>query len=192
MSDNGLRPAYNVEFATDTESGAIVGVEVVTTGDDRTQLVPMMEQIQERYGISHGERVANVGFATHENITKLSDAPYYTTVYCPVPTRRTGPRTEIPPVSLADSLMPQRPIPGSTDAVTKWRVRMATDEAKEIYKLRCQTAEWVNTMARSRGLHQFPVRGLIKVKAVALWQAVTHNLFCAKRLMGKLAAAAIH
>ena len=32
MGDGGYRPAYNIEFGTDTESQIIVGVDVVTTG----------------------------------------------------------------------------------------------------------------------------------------------------------------
>jgi hypothetical protein len=53
---------------------------------------------------------------------------------------------------------------------------MGTAEAKEIYKQRAATAECVNAQARNRGLIQLLVRGLRKVKAVALWFATAHNL----------------
>ena len=53
---------------------------------------------------------------------------------------------------------------------------MGTDEAKELYKQRAPTAEWVNAQARNRGLGRFLVRGLDKVKAVATWFAITHNM----------------
>jgi hypothetical protein len=53
---------------------------------------------------------------------------------------------------------------------------MGTDEAKEIYKQRAATAECVNAQARNRGLGQFQVRGLDKVKAAAEWFAITHNM----------------
>ena len=49
-------------------------------------------------------------------------------------------------------------------------------EAKHIYLQRAATAECVNAIARGRGLRQFVVRGLRKVKAVALWYALAHNL----------------
>ena len=32
MADGGFRPAYNVQFATDTASQVIVGVDVITSG----------------------------------------------------------------------------------------------------------------------------------------------------------------
>jgi IS5 family transposase len=59
---------------------------------------------------------------------------------------------------------------------------MGRDEAKEIYKQRAATAECVNAIARGRGLMQFVVRGLNKVKAVALWYAIAHNMMRAVTL----------
>jgi hypothetical protein len=35
MGDGGFRPAYNVQYATDTERQIIVGVEVVSSGSDQ-------------------------------------------------------------------------------------------------------------------------------------------------------------
>lgn len=34
----------------------------------------------------------------------------------------------------------------------------------------------MNAHARNRGLWQLPVRGLAKVRVIALWYAVAHNL----------------
>ncbi len=54
---------------------------------------------------------------------------------------------------------------------------MGTEEAKKIYKERASSAEWVNAGMRNRGLYQFLVRGLEKVRAVVLIHALVHNLF---------------
>ena len=43
MADGGLRPAYNVQFGTDTASQIIVGIEVATCGSDQGQMAPMVE-----------------------------------------------------------------------------------------------------------------------------------------------------
>jgi transposase len=48
MADGGFRPAYNVQFSTDTASPITVGVEVATCGSDQGQMAPMVEQIHER------------------------------------------------------------------------------------------------------------------------------------------------
>ena len=71
--------------------------------------------------------------------------------------------------------------------VADWRKRMGTDEAKEIYKDRAATAECVNAIAHNRGLCQFSVRGLKKVKAVTLWFALAHNVMREASLRPSLA-----
>ena len=60
---------------------------------------------------------------------------------------------------------------------------MNTEKAKAIYKQRAATAECVNAQARNRGLRQFLVRGIEKVRAVLLWYALAHNLMRAVRPM---------
>ena len=59
---------------------------------------------------------------------------------------------------------------------------MGTPEAKAIYEERASTAECVNAIARNRGLRQFLVRGLPKVRTVLLWFAIAHNLMRAVAL----------
>ena len=71
---------------------------------------------------------------------------------------------------------PHTPLENDTPKVAEWRERMGTPEAKAIYKQRASTAECVNAQARNRGLQQFTVRGLAKVKAVVLWYVLAHNL----------------
>ncbi len=47
FADGGYRPGYNVQFATDTESGVIMGVEVTNAGSDGEELPPMLDQLKE-------------------------------------------------------------------------------------------------------------------------------------------------
>ncbi len=58
----------------------------------------------------------------------------------------------------------------------EWRQRMGTEAAKQIYQERASTVECVNVLARQRGLTQFQVRGLAKVKIIATWFALAHNV----------------
>ena len=48
----------------------------------------------------------------------------------------------------------------------------------------------MNALARNRGLRQLLVRGVAKVKAIALWYAIAHNLLRAVSLRAALAAPA--
>ena len=75
------------------------------------------------------------------------------------------------------------PQPGDSAAVVAWRQRMATPEAKAVYKERAATAEYTNAQARNRGLRQFLVRGVCKVKSIALLHGLTHNMVCGWRFI---------
>ena len=77
---------------------------------------------------------------------------------------------------------PYGALPKDSEAIAQWRQRMSSEAAKEIYKQRAATAECVNAIARGRGLTQFLVRGINKVKAVALWYALAHNMMRAVTL----------
>jgi transposase len=164
MGDGGFRPAHNVELCTDTASQVIVGADVTNAGSDMGQMGKMVNQLEERYGRAPEEILVDGGFAKLTDIEEVSDPEHGCTVYAPVKETKDSDRD------------PHRPLPGDSEAVAEWRERMGTEEAKEIYKERAATAECVNAIARNRGLHQFPVRGSAKVKAVVLWFVLAHNM----------------
>jgi transposase len=161
MGDGGFRPAYNAQYATDTESQVIVGVEVVTVGSDMGQLAPMVEQVSERCGETPEQWLVDGGYPAHEQLDAVAE---HTEVYAPVPK---------PKDPAAD---PHAPKPGDRKAVAEWRTRMSTEEAKTIYRERAATAECVNALARERGLIRLRVRGKGKVRGVLLLHALAHNL----------------
>lgn len=161
MGDGGFRPAYNAQYATDGESQVVVGAEVVTVGSDQGQLVPMIEQVAERCGKCPEQWLVDGGYNSHEQIEAAAQR---TEVYAPVP----KPKDE--------NTDAHEPKPGDSEAVAAWRVRMATDEAKAIYKNRAAVAECVNAQARNRGLTRLLVRGKAKVRCVVLLYALAHNL----------------
>ena len=174
MADGGFRPAYNIQFATDTGAQVIVGVDVSNSGSDRGQLAPMVEQVAQRHQQPPDAMLVDGGFATLQDIETVSPR---TTVYAPVPQPRDPARD------------PSVPLPGDSPAVAAWRQRMGTPEARAIYKERAATAECVNAQTRHRGLLQVLVRGLTKVRAVALWHALAHNLMRTVALRAAAAAA---
>jgi transposase len=162
MADGGFRPAYNVQLSTTTDRQIIVGVEVNNCGSDAGQLSPMLDQVEKRYQQCPAEWLADGGFASDADIEDAHSGG--TTVYAPVRHPRNSSRD------------PYVPLPDDSEALAQWRQRMGSEAAKEIYKQRAATAECVNAIARGRGLTQFLVRGLNKVKAVVLWYALAHNL----------------
>jgi len=161
MADGGFRPAYNLQFATDTGAQVIVGVDASNAGTDHGQLAPMVDQIEARHAQAPGATLVDGGFVTKEDIEAVSDR---TTVYAPVQQPKDPTRD------------PHVPLPTDTPALAAWRERMGTPEAQAIYRERAATAECVNAQARNRGLRQLCVRGLAKVRVIALWYALAHNL----------------
>jgi transposase len=173
FADGGIRAAFNVQFATTTQGGVIVGVTATNQATDHAQSEPMVEQIRQRTGRRPGKLSLDGGFVSREVIERLGQAEVL--VYAPVKeaekTKETG-------------RDPYAPRPRDTSKVGEWRVRMGTDEGKATYKLRSQTAEWVNAHCRNRGLQQLRLRGTAKVTTEVTWFALAHNidrLLAAKR-----------
>jgi transposase len=162
MADGGYRPACNVQFAACADGQAVVGVAVITTGSDMGQITPMLDQIEGRTGERPKEALADGGFAKHQDMERAETLG--TTVYVPVP----GPKDE--------TRDRHEPLPDDSPAIAEWRKRMKTGQAKEIYKGRAATVECVNAQARNHGLIRLLVRGPRKVLAVALWQAIAHDV----------------
>ena len=140
----------------------IVGVEVVNTADSG-QAAPMEEQVVQRTGEHPKCYLMDGGFATREDITTLERRGV--TVYAPVRLPRNKPGEERYQARYEDS-----------PEVVRWRRRMATEEAKAMYRQRGSTAEWANAQVRQHGVSQFNVRGLAKVSTVMLLVVVAHNL----------------
>ena len=163
MADGGFRPAYNVEYATTCADQVIVGVDVVTVGSDQGQMPPMVDQIQERFEKRPKEMLVDGGFAKREDI-EVVQADGQCQVYAPVAKPK------------KDTVDRHEPKGSDSEEVAEWRQRMGTTKAKKIYKERGATAECVNAQARNRGLHQLMVRGVEKVRTVAKWFAIAHNM----------------
>ena len=171
MPDGGFRPAYNVELATDQAQGVIVGVSVVREGTDAGQALPMEEQVMERTGQHPKDYLMDGGFATKEAITALEEREV--TVYAPVKLPRNKPEEER-----------YQPRYGDTPQVVRWRERMATEEAKAVYRGRGSTAEWANAQVSQHGVSRFTVRGVAKLTSIMLMVAVAHNLLRWTALFG--------
>jgi transposase len=153
MPDSGFAPAYNVQFATETKSKAILGVQVVQQVNDYGQLAPMQKQLFRRYGVLAPQVLADPGFLDYSDVEEVSR---HSQVYIP-----------------SDRI---RETEDQSEVLLEMKRRMETPEAKEIYKERAATAEFVNARTRTRGLEQFLVSGLAKVNVVATLFAIGQNM----------------
>lgn len=166
MPNGGFNPAVNVQLATDTESRAILGVQVTSQGTDSAGLSePMRQQVEERSGGKVQQHLLDGGYLRTADIQQA---------------QADGVELFIPPKMAKSPLRRGRelePKPGDSEAILAWKRRMSSEAGKQIYKQRAATSETVNADLRSyRGLGQITVRGLAKAQCVALWCALAYNI----------------
>jgi hypothetical protein len=166
MPNGGFNPAYNAQLATDTESRAIVGVDVTNEGSDSAGLSePMREQVEARSERKVQEHLVDGGYLRTEDLERAHGEDVALFVP-PKPARTPGRRGR-----------ELEPRPGDSEAVRAWKERMRSDDGQAIYKERASTSETVNADVRCHlGLASLTVRGLKQVRCVALWCTLAYNV----------------
>ena len=168
MPDGGYRPGYNLQIKTDVGSGVILGVGVSNNASDRGQLGPAMEEMEKRYGQRPKQALADGGFNGKADIEALHQPENGAIeVFCPLPRNRKG------------EVKPPRPKDGP--GVHAWHARMNSQAGQALYAQRFAT-ERPHADMRNRGLTRLLVRGIDKVRAVALWHAHAYNFLATMRL----------
>jgi transposase len=171
MADGGYRPAVNVQMATDAGSGLIVAMDVISEGSDAGQMKPMVDTIEKHTGQRPNNMTSDGGYAIITDIEATESAG--TTVYTPVK------EEEKQKLAGKDPFAPKR---GDSPIIAAWRIRMGTEAAQALYRLRCQTAELSNARLRNQGIYQMQVRGLAKIKAALYWHVLVINMLRAHAL----------
>ncbi len=162
MADNGFRPATNIQFATDTQTRLVVGVEATNRGTDAGCMEAMVRQVEANTGRVPQEILVDGGYVSHKDMQAVEQMGV--SVLAPLPKPRPGRQD------------PSTPRKGDTLELAAWRMRMTRPEVQEIYKERAATSETVHADLRShRGLRQMPVRGLDRIQSIALLMALTYN-----------------
>ena len=174
MGDGGYRPAVNAQFATDVESRIVAGVMVTNSPTEVGHLEAMVEEVEKRTGLRPEAYLCDGGYTQLAAIDAVERRGVE--VYAPVPAPR------------RPDANPHARKPDDTDHTAAWRARMATEEAKQLYKLRGATAETIHADQRTwRGLRQLPVCGLAKAKCIVLWGVLLYNILRADVLVRGLA-----
>lgn len=161
----GFNLAYNVQFATTAKGKVIVGVDVVNTQDSGT-LVPMVNQVRENLAQAGcpmaSKWTADSAYANKNDVDLAFEQCPDVTFYGPPMGNQH-----------VDGLTERE---GDSEGMKQLRKRMSTEEGKEIYSQRCSTAEFSNAVVKNRGMVETLVKGLNKVKNMAIIYAVMHNM----------------
>jgi hypothetical protein len=73
LGDGGFAPAYNLRFATDTESRLIVGVRATNSGSDSRQLEPMLDEIKRRTAATPRQHLADGGYLNFDSVERSAE-----------------------------------------------------------------------------------------------------------------------
>ena len=155
-----------------------MGVSVTNQGSDSGLMGPMVDQIKQSYGESPSEMLVDGGFSSVADVESAYGSGVV--VYTPLKNAAkdlAGGRDPYAAKDLAGGRDPYAAKARDKAGMRELRQRMGTADGKTIYKQRASTAEWVNAGFRNRGLYGVLVRGVAKVRAVVVLQALVHNLF---------------
>jgi transposase len=178
--DGAIGPAYNAQFAVTPNEGIIVSLAMTDRRNDAGLAAPMVDDVVRRYGQAPATLLVDTHYATSEDIAALAvHAAGPVKVFAPIPVER----DDVTPRTLANRLRKRAREP---ESVKEWRSRMATQDGQEVYRLR-KLIERINANLKNHGFGFLPVRGLLKVKAVALWHALANNLMAGHRLRTEVA-----
>jgi transposase len=148
----GFVQAYNAHVVVDSEAQVIVAASVSNQSNDVVPFVPLVQQVAENLGELPEKVSADTGFFSQSNVTE----PAIASVKLYVPPRKT-----ITCLPEADEM----------------RATLATDEGREIYRMRKAIVEPVfGQIKDGRGFRRFSFRGRQKVEAEWDLICLTHNL----------------
>jgi transposase len=120
MPNGGFNPAVNVQLATDTESRAILGVEVTSEGTDSVGLsAPMRQQVEQRSGGKVEQHLVDGGYLRKDDIEQAHSQGVE--LFMP-------PKGAKNPGNRGRELEPKR---GDSQAVLSWKRRMASEAANK-------------------------------------------------------------
>ena len=167
MPDGGFRPAFNIQVVSTAGEQIVVDVDVGNVGSDRGLMRPGMQAARRRNGHLPARYLADGGFTSAKDIEWAHREAV--AVYCPPGASKHG----------GDPFAPRR---RDGPGVRAWRLRMGSDDGKAWYKRRA-IGECIHARWRHWDLAQVTVRGLDKVRSVALWYALANNILQGNRLM---------
>ena len=185
MADGGFRPAYNLQVTTDPFSGIIVATAIDCSGSDKGLLRGAVQAATLRHGRAPKAILADGGFSAASDIEWAHALATGGTGACPA---EEGPTLYVPLTASKHGTDPHAPRKDDGPGVAALRLRMASDDGKASYKLRCQT-ELPHARLRKNGLNQFTLRGAAKALAQATWHAIANNLIIVFGIRSRRAAA---
>jgi transposase len=163
---DGFVQGYNTQIAVEPAFQLIVGQQVTQAANDKQQLVPLVESIEEQSGQKPQEIVVDSGYCSEENLKYLNKRKIEGFV-------ATGKQKHN---ERREPCKPG-PLPKGASRVEQMERKLQTKVGAAVYATRKFIVEPVfGQIKQVRGFRQFLLRGLEKVRGEWALICMTHNI----------------
>jgi hypothetical protein len=163
---DGFVQAYNAQAAVEPGLQLIVAQALTQQGNDKQQLIPMIEQVREQAGQKVKQVLADSGYCSEENLR--SAAKKKVDLYV-----ATGKQKHNQPAPIS----PRGRIRQSATLVERMKRKLMTKTGQAVYARRKTIVEPVfGQIKQAQGFRQFLLRGVEKVRSEWALVCATHNV----------------
>jgi hypothetical protein len=168
---DGIVQGYNAPAAVEPTLLLIVGQSVTEAANDKKQLKPLLEVIEEQAGQRPEAILADNGYCSEENLEHLESADQ--------PERKIEGFIATGKQKHGEHRLPAKrgPLPKGATKVDRMKRKLQTKAGKAIYAARkCVVEPVFGQIKQARGFRQFLLRGKEKVKGEWALLCLTHNI----------------
>ncbi len=168
---DGFVQGYNAQASVEPEMLLIVGQSVTEAANDKQQLEPMVEAIEQQSGQRPEEILADSGYCSEENLAYLESADQ--------PERKINGFIATGKQKHGEHRLPCKrgPLPKGATQVDRMKRKLQTKLGKAVYAARkCVVEPVFGQIKQARGFRQFLLRGKEKVKGEWALVCLTHNI----------------
>lgn len=168
---DGFVQGYNAQAAVEPEMMLIVGQSVTEAANDKQQLEPIVEAIEQQSGQRPKEILADSGYCSEENLAYLESAEQ--------PERKIEGFIATGKQKHGEHRLPCKPgpLPKGATRVDRMKRKLQTKLGKAVYAARkCVVEPVFGQIKQARGFRQFLLRGKAKVKGEWALVCLTHNI----------------
>jgi transposase len=174
---DGFVQGYNAQAAVEADTQLIVGQTVTAAANDKEQLLPMLDAVEQQSGQRPAEVLADSGYCSEKNLERLDseDNPERRVDgYVAVERQKHGEYREP---------CPRGPLPKGATRTDRMKRKLKTKVGKAVYAARKAIVEPVfGQIKQARGFRQFLLRGIDKVRGEWSLVCLTHNILKMYRL----------
>jgi len=168
---DGFVQGYNAQAAVEPARGLIVGHRVTEAANDKEQLQPMVEAIEEQWGQRPEAVLADSGYCSEKNLEYLESAEQ--------PEQKIEGYIATGKQKHGEHRQPCKrgPLPKGATRVQRMKRKLQTKVGKAVYARRkCVVEPVFGQIKQARGFRQFLLRGKEKIEAEWALVCATHNI----------------